>query len=219
MAGEIAARPTRLGRGRREGGERVKARRAVRAAGGATVSLALAGLVLGVGGAWGQQGSPPPAHEHTMKPPGHAHVEREGKEEHEEHGPPEGWKFTFPKGGDPARGRAVFVRFECFSCHQVKGETFPPPDPSATVGPELSAMAGSHPPEFFAESIINPDAVIDPGQGYEAPDGSSKMPSFNEDLTVQELVDLVAYLLNLKPSTAGPAPAAAPPGGHGHHGR
>jgi hypothetical protein len=45
------------------------------------------------------------------------------------------------------------------------------------------------------------------------------MPSFNEDLTVQELVDLVAYLLNLKPSTAGPAPAAAPPGGHGHHGR
>jgi hypothetical protein len=28
--------------------------------------------------------------------------------------------------------------------------------------PELSEMAGMDPPEFFAESIINPNAVIDP---------------------------------------------------------
>jgi hypothetical protein len=47
------------------------------------------------------------------------------------------------------------------------------------------------------------------------------MPSFNEDLTVQDLVDLVAYLLNLKPPAAGPAraPAAPPAAGHGDHGR
>jgi mono/diheme cytochrome c family protein len=197
----------------------VKGRLVVRAAAIGAVGLALAGLALGVGGAWGQQGTPLPAHDHTMQAPRHEHAERGGKDEHEEHGPPEGWKFALPRGGDPVRGRAVFVWLECFSCHQVKGETFPLPDPSATVGPELSAMAGSHPPEFFAESIINPGAVIDPGQGYEAPDGSSKMPGFNEDLTPQELVDQVAHLLNLKPPTAGPAPAAPPAGSHGDHGR
>ncbi len=80
-------------------------------------------------------------------------------------------------------------------------------------------MAGSHPPEFFAESIINPGAAIDPGQGYEGPGGSSRMPSFNADLTVQELVDMVAYLVNLTPPAAGAASAAPPAAGHGDHGR
>ncbi len=107
------------------------------------------------------------------------------------------------------KGRAVFVKFECYSCHEVKGESFRPPDPGSTVGPELSAMAGNHPPEFFAESIINPGAVIDKGRGYEAPDGSSKMPSFNEDMTVKDLTDLVAYLMSLKPQPETPAQPAA----------
>ena len=39
-------------------------------------------------------------------------------------------------------------------------------------------MAGHHTSEFIAESIVNPSAVIDKGEGYEGPDGSSKMPSW-----------------------------------------
>jgi len=102
------------------------------------------------------------------------------------------------------------VKFECFTCHEVKGEKFPAPDPGK-VGPELSAMAGAHPPEYFAEAIINPNAVIDKGRGYEATDGSSKMPSYNDDLTVQELLDLVVYLVNLQPPAGGSrAPTPAP---------
>jgi hypothetical protein len=49
------------------------------------------------------------------------------------------------------------------------------------VGPELSQMAGMHPPEFFAESIINPNAVIDPkgkDLGYLGENGKSKMPDY-----------------------------------------
>jgi mono/diheme cytochrome c family protein len=151
-------------------------------------------------------------HGGTVQAPGHDAAQSPGPGSQEAHGTPEGWKLTLPKGGDPTRGRAVFVKFECFSCHEVKGEKFPGPDPGK-VGPELSAMAGAHPPEYFAEAIINPNAVIDKGRGYEAPDGSSKMPSFNDDLTIRDLVGLVAYLMKLKP----PAPASRPPDGHGDH--
>ena len=51
-------------------------------------------------------------------------------------------------------------------------------------------MAGMHPPEFFAESIINPNAVIDPDAkklGYVGEDGKSKMPDYNSVLTTNRL--------------------------------
>jgi sulfur-oxidizing protein SoxX len=124
---------------------------------------------------------------------------------HGAHGTPSGWKFTLPKG-DAAAGRAAFEKFECFKCHEVKGEKFPAPSDTANAGPELAHMSAHHPPEFFAESIVNPRAVVD--RGYAAPDGSSKMPSFNDSMTVQEMVDLVAYLTALK------VPGAA--SGHKH---
>jgi cbb3-type cytochrome oxidase cytochrome c subunit len=85
----------------------------------------------------------------------------------------------------------------------VKGEKFPAPSDPANAGPELAYMSAHHPAEFFAESIVNPRAVVD--RGYAASDGSSKMPSFNDSMTVQEMVDLVAYLAGLKA-----------PGGGGH---
>ncbi len=182
------------------------------------VAIAVWGLV--VRGAWGQQGARPTAHEHTKQAGGQGTADGMGKNGHERHGPPPAWRFTLPKGGDPVKGRAVFLKFQCFACHEVTGETFPAPTGGGAVGPELSGMAAHHPPEFFAESIINPGAVIDKDRGYVAPDGSSKMPSSNEDLTVQELLDLVAHLVNLKPP-AGPggAPASSGPGDHQGHGK
>ena len=68
-----------------------------------------------------------------------------------------------------------------------------------------AAMGPLHEAAYFAESIISPSAVIEKGKGYEGPDGSSKMPSFNDSMTVQEAIDLVAYLRSLKPTTAAPA--------------
>jgi mono/diheme cytochrome c family protein len=128
---------------------------------------------------------------------------------HEQHGTPKGWKFTWPKG-DPAKGRAVFIKLECYSCHEVRGEKFPAPTEKGKVGPELSAMGPLHEADYFAEAIINPSAVIEKGKGYQAADGSSKMPSFNDSMTVQEAIDLVAFLRSLKP-------APGSPGGHAGH--
>jgi Cytochrome c len=125
------------------------------------------------------------------------------------HRTPKGWKFRWPKG-DPIRGREAFAKLECHSCHEVRGEQFPGPTRSDMLGPELSQMGALHEPEYFAEALINPSAVIEKGKGYQAADGSSKMPSFNESMTVQEAIDLVAFLRALRP---GPRK----PGGHRGH--
>src|SRR3972149_798058 len=86
---------------------------------------------------------------------------------HDDHGTPKDWKFVWPKG-DPGKGREAFVKLECYSCHEVKGETFPAPSDRGKVGPELSAMGPLHDVEYFAEAIINPGAVIESGEGYGA---------------------------------------------------
>jgi mono/diheme cytochrome c family protein len=62
-------------------------------------------------------------------------------------------------------------------------------------------MAGLHPAEFFFESIVNPDAVVDQGakeKDYVGADGKSKMPDYNDTFTMRQLADLTAYLMSLK---------------------
>ena len=130
------------------------------------------------------------------------HTSPQKEAEHGDHRTPEGWKFKWPTG-DLGKGREVFVKLDCYSCHEVKGETFPAP--SGAIGPELSTMGPLHDAEYFAEAIINPNAVVEKGKGYEAADSSSKMPSYNGLVTVQEAIDLVAYLKGLKPPSESPA--------------
>jgi hypothetical protein len=74
-------------------------------------------------------------------------------------------------------------------------------------------MGPLHEAAYFAEAVIHPSAVVERGRGYEASDGSSKMPSYNDAVTVQEVIDLVAFLRSLKARGGAPAPA----GGHGGH--
>ena len=109
---------------------------------------------------------------------------------------PIGWRFTMPKG-DAAKGRAVFEKFECHYCHEVRGENFPFPTEKA---PELSQMGGLHPVEFFAESIMNPNAVVP--KVYRQQDGTSPMTDFTEKMTVRELIDVSAYVASLRPKGA-----------------
>jgi len=111
-------------------------------------------------------------------------------------GVPPGWRFTLP-AGDAQAGRKVFVDFKCYACHAVKGEQFP--GESSTAGPELTGMGGQHPAEYLAESIVNPSAVIVDAPGYAGGDGRSIMPP-TPDMTIGQLVDLVAYLRSLSPS-------------------
>lgn len=113
-----------------------------------------------------------------------------------EHHHPQNWRFTLPKG-DPVKGRAVFTKYECYDCHEVRGENFPEPTETA---PELSQMGPLHPVEFFAESIINPNAVVP--KEYANSDGTSPMRDFTDKMTLRELIDVSAYIASLKPPGA-----------------
>lgn len=127
--------------------------------------------------------------------------EKEANREVGEPGMPADWKFTLPPG-DPIEGRKIFVKVGCYKCHEIKGETFAAvAEGGRGVGPELSQLAGTDPVEFFAESIIAPNAVIEPEdaqKGYLGEDGKSKMPDYNDVLTIKQVSDLATYLASLK---------------------
>ena len=144
--------------------------------------LSLSGLIFLVSGCWKKSEPETSHHSSGEQTPGN-------------------WKFTLPPG-DSASGKQLFVELECYKCHEVKGESLPTvAETEKGIGPELSQMAGMHPPEFFAESIVNPNAVIDPEdkeKGFLGPDGKSRMPTYSEVLTVKQVADLAAYLNSLK---------------------
>ena len=79
-------------------------------------------------------------------------------------------------------------------CHRVKGEKLPA---SSGLGPDLTGVGRHHPSGYILESILNPNAVIVQGPGYTGPDGKSIMPDVRGQLSVGDLVDLVAYLKSL----------------------
>jgi mono/diheme cytochrome c family protein len=111
---------------------------------------------------------------------------------HQLGGVPPGWQLT-PLPGDVEAGRRTFREVGCASCHKVAGEPSPG---EGGPGPELTGMGAHHPPAYFLEAILNPDAVLVDGPGYVSPQGHSAMPTY-PDLTVTQLEDLVAYLSSL----------------------
>ena len=134
---------------------------------------------------------------------------------HAEGGVPPGWKFTLPPG-DSAKGKDVFARLECYSCHIVEGQGFPDKATDKT-GPQLTGMGAHHPAEYFAQSILDPNAVIlTDVPDWVGPDGLSKMPSYNDSLTLEQWIDLVAYLKSL--TGGGRRHDHGMPGAHEMHG-
>lgn len=137
--------------------------------------LALAAVV-GVGSTHeaGQQTPHPEAPVHEgHKPPHQLSME----ELHQHGGVPQRWKFSVPDG-DPKAGRDVFVTLECYQCHEIQGETFPSGSASRPrTGPALTGMGAHHPAEYFAESILNPNAIVVTGPGYTDAAGRSIGPT------------------------------------------
>lgn len=163
---------------------------------GAGFALAAA-VTLATAGAHGHRNDhahPPgtPPHHHPQPP---VRITMEALHQHG--GVPPGWRLTVPPG-NPQAGREVFAKLECYKCHEVRGERFPPTARGPEdAGPDLTGMGSHHPAEYFLESILNPNAVIVTGPGYTGQDGLSVMPDYRESLTVAELIDLVAYLQSL----------------------
>ena len=104
--------------------------------------------------------------------------------------------FSFPKG-NAAQGKQVLFKYQCLSCHQIKGVE----QPGIVNNPDLSIKLGgkSTRVETYADlvtSIINPSHKF--AKGYPLKmiqeNGKSKMKVFNDVMTVSELIDLVTFL-------------------------
>ena len=104
---------------------------------------------------------------------------------------PSGWKFSLPDG-DARAGRTVFLNMKCYSCHaiEIPGEKLVMRSKGA--GPELNGYSVL-PKEYLAESIVKFHTVV-AAPGYTVKEGRAAMGEYNHFLTVQELIDLVAFL-------------------------
>jgi mono/diheme cytochrome c family protein len=111
--------------------------------------------------------------------------------------PKSGKGFSLPDG-NIERGQTTFAQLQCNACHTVSGVKFD--DGEIDSAETIVALGGEKTKvETYGDlvtSIINPSHRF--AKGYEtdqvAEDGQSKMRLYNAEMTVQQLIDLVAFL-------------------------
>jgi mono/diheme cytochrome c family protein len=98
--------------------------------------------------------------------------------------------FVLPEG-DIAQGEQVFIDFKCHGCHTIPGLEFPEVD---FTPPFILEIGGEvYRVKNYGElltAVVYPDHVI--SRPYIAL--TSPMPYFGDEMTVSELIDLVAFL-------------------------
>jgi len=100
--------------------------------------------------------------------------------------------FRLPDG-DVKKGKQAFLALKCNQCHKVEGVELPAPGSfNLTLGGETQRV------RTYGElvtSIINPSHVISDQYQKELADAKeSPMPRFNHEMTVEQMIDLVAFL-------------------------
>jgi sulfur-oxidizing protein SoxX len=107
--------------------------------------------------------------------------------------------FVLPQG-DIARGKQVFVDFNCHGCHTIPEMEFPETDFESPFMLEIGGKV--YRVKNYGElmtSIVNPDHVISPKylakfEKSERAAVISVMPYYGETMTIAELIDLVEFL-------------------------
>ncbi len=105
-------------------------------------------------------------------------------------------EFVLPPGNVEA-GKATFEELRCNSCHSVQGHVAHAPAEEGAIHVELGGTVSRV--KTYADlvtSIINPSHKLSRGLNTmtTTEDGASRMPVYNEVMTVQQLVDLTAFL-------------------------
>jgi len=96
--------------------------------------------------------------------------------------------------GDVEKGRQAFIALRCAECHKVDGvDQLPQPSKfNLTIGGETVRV------KTYGElvtSIINPSHVVQQKYKTQLADAQmSVMPKFNHEMTVEQMIDLVAFL-------------------------
>lgn len=103
--------------------------------------------------------------------------------------------FTLPVG-KAEHGEAAFLQFRCYDCHRVQGVDLPPSEDTEHVSVELGVVDQPRSYADLVTGIINPSHRL--AKGYTpslvSQDGKSRMPVYNDVMTVAQLADLIAFL-------------------------
>ncbi len=104
--------------------------------------------------------------------------------------------FSLPEG-NALDGQQAFIYLHCYECHFIEGVNLPLVEsdelPFVQLGGKVSQVKTYG---DLVTSIINPSHKLASGYPLETitEDGRSKMPIYNGYMTVQELIDIVAFL-------------------------
>lgn len=121
--------------------------------------------------------------------------------------------FVLPEGNGE-KGKEAFVALNCHQCHSVAGETFPKFEGDSKVMLHLGGEV--HKVKTYGElvtAVINPKHVV--SKDYletidkeEREGTNSPMSSFNDTMTVEQMIDIVEFLhshyVKLEPAYEGP---------------
>ena len=105
-------------------------------------------------------------------------------------------EFVLPPG-DIDAGKAVFAELGCNGCHSVTGHIEHAPAEQGAIHVELGGTVSRVKTyDDLVTSIINPSHKLSRGNNLMTvtEQGDSRMPIYNEVMTVQQLVDLTAFL-------------------------
>jgi sulfur-oxidizing protein SoxX len=104
--------------------------------------------------------------------------------------------FRLPDG-DAAKGQVLFVELQCNACHTIAGLELAAPLQTGPVAVVLGGpVARVKTYGDLVSSVINPSHKLISNYSDEdiTGDGESLMRIYNETMTVQQLIDLVAFL-------------------------
>lgn len=117
------------------------------------------------------------------------------------------WPAEGPARTEAAeRGKAVYIKQQCFLCHVLQGVNDLPATISPQFGPELTGVGARLDRDRLIESIVNPNAQLTQGDGLYTVDGKSRMPEYQGELKVKDLLEMVEFLAAQKAPAPPPAP-------------
>ena len=107
--------------------------------------------------------------------------------------------FRLPEG-NTERGKAAFLQMNCHRCHTVAGIVLPNPDSPSPIMLELGGVVRKAKTYgelvtsvIRSQHIVSTEHLAKLGEGME-PDTSAPMPSFNDTMTVAQMIDVVTFL-------------------------
>ena len=102
--------------------------------------------------------------------------------------------FHMPDG-DPVKGKQVFVEHRCHSCHEVAGVALEPPVAGPRVPVRLGGKVYSAPTDgVLTTAILHPSYRLAGPKDAVVSGKISRMGDFTDEMSVRDMVDLVAFL-------------------------